>query len=145
VLIVAALASGAVAAIAIAKSENRATRASSPSAEPAMWAAGCPQKGLRFAVRTDILAMAARIRKTEWSGGLAPSVDEIAALTDQAFQGLPEEFRALCGDLIVRVDEFADEETLEELGASRPSSSWACSAASAWPTPASPIPIPSPT
>jgi predicted Zn-dependent protease with MMP-like domain len=64
--------------------------------------------------------MAARSRKTDWSGGHAPSVDEIAALTDQAFQSLPEEFRALCGDLIVRVDEFADEETLEELGCQSP-------------------------
>jgi predicted Zn-dependent protease with MMP-like domain len=52
--------------------------------------------------------------------GHAPSVDEIAALTDQAFQSLPEEFRAMCGDLIVRVEDFADEETLEELGCESP-------------------------
>jgi predicted Zn-dependent protease with MMP-like domain len=64
--------------------------------------------------------MAARNRKPDWTGGLAPSVDEIAALTDQAFQSLPAEFRALCGDLIVQVVDFADEETLEELGCQSP-------------------------
>jgi predicted Zn-dependent protease with MMP-like domain len=68
----------------------------------------------------DILTMSARIRRTGRAGGLAPSVDEIAALTDQAFQNLPVEFRALCGDLIVRVEDFADEETLEELGCESP-------------------------
>ena len=64
--------------------------------------------------------MATPIRKTGRPGGLAPTVDEIAALTDQAFQSLPEEFRALCGDIIVRVEDFADEETLEELGLQSP-------------------------
>jgi predicted Zn-dependent protease with MMP-like domain len=68
----------------------------------------------------DILTMSARIRTTGRAGGLAPSVDEIAALTDQAFQNLPEEFRALCGDLVVRVEDFADEETLEQLGCESP-------------------------
>jgi predicted Zn-dependent protease with MMP-like domain len=52
--------------------------------------------------------------------GHAPSVEEIAALADEAFHGLPAEFRAMCGDLIVRVDEFPDEETLEELGCQSP-------------------------
>ena len=69
-----------------------------------------------MAARPDILAMPARFRKGDWSVELAPSVDEIAVLTDQAFHALPGEFRALCGDLVVRVEEFPDEETLEELG-----------------------------
>ena len=61
-----------------------------------------------------------RSRKGDRTGGLAPSVDEIASLTDEAFHSLPEEFRALCGDLVVRVEEFADEETLQELGCQSP-------------------------
>ena len=64
--------------------------------------------------------MAARNHRTKWTGGHAPTVDEIATLTDQAFQSLPEAFRAMCGDLIVRVEDFADEETLEELGCESP-------------------------
>ena len=70
--------------------------------------------------RTKLIGMAGRIRKTDGTGGLAPTVDEIAAMTDQAFQGLPDEFRALCGDLIVRVEDFADDETLDELGCESP-------------------------
>jgi len=73
-----------------------------------------------WAARTDIVSMAARNRKGTRVGGLAPSMDEIAALTDQALQSLPEEFRALCGDIIVRVEDFADEETLDELGCESP-------------------------
>ena len=64
--------------------------------------------------------MASRTRKTGWSERLAPSIDEIAVLTDQAFHSLPEEFRGLCGDMIVRVEDFADEETLDELGCESP-------------------------
>jgi predicted Zn-dependent protease with MMP-like domain len=64
--------------------------------------------------------MAARSRKIPWAGNHAPSVDEVAALSDQAFQSLPEEFRALCGDIIMRVEDFADDETLDELGCESP-------------------------
>jgi predicted Zn-dependent protease with MMP-like domain len=64
--------------------------------------------------------MATRIHKGDWTVGLAPTVEEIAALADEAFQGLPAEFRSLCGDLIIRVEEFPDEETLEELGCESP-------------------------
>ena len=73
-----------------------------------------------LAARPDILNMATRIRKADRAVGLAPSVEEIAALADEAFQALPEQFRALCGDIIIRVDEFPDEETLEELGCQSP-------------------------
>jgi predicted Zn-dependent protease with MMP-like domain len=59
-------------------------------------------------------------RDSQRIGGLAPSVDEIADLAEQAFQSLPETFRALCGDLVVQVEDFADEETLEELGCESP-------------------------
>jgi predicted Zn-dependent protease with MMP-like domain len=64
--------------------------------------------------------MASRYRKAGWSVGHAPSMEEIAALAEEAFQGLPAEFRSMCGDLIVRVDEFPDDETLEELGCQSP-------------------------
>ena len=64
--------------------------------------------------------MAAHSRKDDWARGVAPTVDDIAALADQAFQGLPAEFRAMCGDLIVQVEDFADEETLQELGCESP-------------------------
>ena len=73
-----------------------------------------------LAGRTKIVSMAERITDGDRTGGLAPSVDEIAALADQAFLALPEEFRAMCGDILVRVEDFADEETLDELGCESP-------------------------
>jgi predicted Zn-dependent protease with MMP-like domain len=46
----------------------------------------------------------------------APSLEEIEALGLAAFAGLPVEFRALCEGVIVRVEDFPDEETLADLG-----------------------------
>jgi predicted Zn-dependent protease with MMP-like domain len=45
----------------------------------------------------------------------SPSLAEIEALADQAFAGLPEEFRKLCEGLIIHVDDFPDDETLEDM------------------------------
>lgn len=46
----------------------------------------------------------------------APSLEEIEALGLAAFAGLPAEFRALCEGVVVRVEDFPDEETLADLG-----------------------------
>ena len=46
----------------------------------------------------------------------APSLEEIEALGLAAFAGLPTEFRALCEGVILRVEDFPDEETLADLG-----------------------------
>ena len=47
--------------------------------------------------------------------GLAPSLDDLAALAEQAFAALPAEFRKLAGEVVFRVDDFATEEVLAEL------------------------------
>lgn len=47
---------------------------------------------------------------------LAPSLDDLAALAQAAFAALPEGFRAMTGDVIFRVDDFAAQEVLDELG-----------------------------
>ena len=52
----------------------------------------------------------------EWSAVLAPSLDDFAALADQAYAALPDEFRKMVGDVVFQVAEFADEDVLEELG-----------------------------
>jgi predicted Zn-dependent protease with MMP-like domain len=52
----------------------------------------------------------------EWSAVLAPSLDDFAALADQAYAALPAEFRKMVGDVVFQVAEFADEDVLEELG-----------------------------
>lgn len=52
--------------------------------------------------------------------GLAPSADEMEALAHAALQRLPAEFTAHLGDLILQVEEFADDELLAELGLEDP-------------------------
>ncbi|NWG53876.1 MAG: metallopeptidase family protein [Hydrogenophilaceae bacterium] len=46
---------------------------------------------------------------------LAPSLDDIEALARAAWAALPAQFRALAGDVVFRIEELADEETLAEL------------------------------
>src|SRR3954471_8961330 len=52
--------------------------------------------------------------------GRAPSLDDLAALADAAFQALPEGFRKLAGDVIFRVDDFPPDDVLAELGIEDP-------------------------
>ena len=52
--------------------------------------------------------------------GNAPSLDDFAALAEAAFQALPEGFRKMAGDVIFRIDDFASDEVLDELGIEDP-------------------------
>jgi predicted Zn-dependent protease with MMP-like domain len=52
--------------------------------------------------------------------GKAPSLDEMAAIAEAAFQALPERFRKMAGDLIFRLDDFPADEVLDELGIEDP-------------------------
>ena len=52
--------------------------------------------------------------------GTAPSLDEIEVLALAALARLPEPFAAHLGDVVLRVEEFADEETLAVLGIEDP-------------------------
>lgn len=52
--------------------------------------------------------------------GKAPSLDEMAAIAEAAFQALPEGFRRLAGDVIFRIDDFPADEVLDELGIEDP-------------------------
>ncbi len=51
---------------------------------------------------------------------LAPSIDDFATLAEAAWARVPETFRAVCGDVIIRVLDFADDETLESMGIEDP-------------------------
>jgi predicted Zn-dependent protease with MMP-like domain len=57
---------------------------------------------------------------TDWAVFKAPTLDEIDALAQAEFKKLPPKFRELCGELIIRVTEFADDDVLKELGAESP-------------------------
>ena len=47
---------------------------------------------------------------------LAPSIDDFAAIAEEAWNELPEQFRAMAGDVELRVADFPDEDVLDELG-----------------------------
>jgi predicted Zn-dependent protease with MMP-like domain len=50
----------------------------------------------------------------------APSLDDVAAMAETALAELPAAFRAQLGGVALRVDEFADDETLAALGIENP-------------------------
>ena len=52
---------------------------------------------------------------TDWTNLHAPSLDDLEALTEAAYARLPEEFRQLCEGVVIRVEDFPDDETLCEM------------------------------
>ena len=54
------------------------------------------------------------------SFGLAPSAEQMEALARAAFDRLPEQFSRHLGHVVVRVEDFADEDLLAELGIEDP-------------------------
>ena len=51
----------------------------------------------------------------DWSQTETPSLDDFEAMARDAYAGLPEEFRALAGDIVFRVDDFPGEDVIEEM------------------------------
>jgi predicted Zn-dependent protease with MMP-like domain len=64
--------------------------------------------------------MTATDAKFDWSGRSAPSLEDIAALGQAAFDALPPPFRRHVGEVVFRVDDFADDEALAALGLEDP-------------------------
>lgn len=52
----------------------------------------------------------------DWRGVTAPSLEEFEVMAATAWERLPVTFRQLCGDLVIRVEDFATDEVLDELG-----------------------------
>ena len=50
-----------------------------------------------------------------WRDRTAPTLADFEALAAAAWDRLPSEFRKLCGDLVIRVEDFALDEVLDEL------------------------------
>jgi predicted Zn-dependent protease with MMP-like domain len=59
-------------------------------------------------------------RGREWQTAMAPSLADIEGLASDAWNRLPSEFRNLCRDLVVRVEDFATDEVLDEMGIEDP-------------------------
>ena len=54
---------------------------------------------------------------TDWPTARPPNLDEIEAIALSAYAELPESFRSLCEGLVIQIADFADDETLDEMGA----------------------------
>ena len=61
----------------------------------------------------------------DWRGSTAPSLADIESLAAEAYARLPERFRTLCEDLVIRVEDFPTEEVLDTM---RPRANSTCSA-----------------
>jgi predicted Zn-dependent protease with MMP-like domain len=53
----------------------------------------------------------------DWRPVKAPSLAEMEVIATEAFARLPEQFRALCKDLVIQVDDFPTDEVLDNMGA----------------------------
>ena len=50
-----------------------------------------------------------------WRDFKAPSLAEFEALAREEFDQLPEHFLSVCGDLVIRVDDFASKDVLKSM------------------------------
>jgi predicted Zn-dependent protease with MMP-like domain len=50
-----------------------------------------------------------------WRLVKAPSLGEIEALAQTAFRRLPHRFRSLCGNLVIRVEDFPADDVIEDM------------------------------
>ena len=56
----------------------------------------------------------------DWSGRQSPTLDDFAALAEEAFAALPDDFRALAGAVTFAVADFPGDDVLTELKAQTP-------------------------
>ena len=59
--------------------------------------------------------MATVIRQTPWKARHAPSLEDFEILAEEAFTSLPPAFRALCGEIIIRIADFPEDDVLEDM------------------------------
>lgn len=52
----------------------------------------------------------------DWTSAHAPGLDAFEAIAIAAHEALPQDFRRLTGDIVIRVADFPDEDALDELG-----------------------------
>jgi len=56
----------------------------------------------------------------EWAELRPPSLEDFEALAEQAYARLPEAFRQLCRDVVIKIEDFPDDETLREMECESP-------------------------
>ena len=53
---------------------------------------------------------------SDWNLRSAPSLAEFEAIADAAYRRLPQRFRDMCGDVVIRVEDFPTDEVLDTMG-----------------------------
>jgi predicted Zn-dependent protease with MMP-like domain len=56
----------------------------------------------------------------DWESATAPTLEEFEQMARAAFARLPAAFRAMCGDVLIRIADYADEETLKSVDLEHP-------------------------
>src|SRR5215212_3860784 len=51
-----------------------------------------------------------------WRCASAPTLEQFESLAIGAFRRLPENFRALCADLVIKIEDFPTDEVLDKMG-----------------------------
>ncbi|MDB5523327.1 MAG: Zn-dependent protease [Rhizobium sp.] len=64
--------------------------------------------------------MASIDRTDEWRDSYSPSLEAIEQLAREAYGQLPEDFRALCQDLIIEISDFPDDDVFEDMALETP-------------------------
>jgi predicted Zn-dependent protease with MMP-like domain len=59
-------------------------------------------------------------RAIDWQALCAPSLAEFEAIAEAAFKRLPKRFRDMCGDVVIRIEDFPTDEALDHLGIESP-------------------------
>lgn len=55
-----------------------------------------------------------------WADAHAPTLNEFELLAADAWERIPETFRALCGDVLIRIEDFPAEEVVRSFGLESP-------------------------
>jgi len=61
------------------------------------------------------MASDGKTNQPDWASLQAPSLEDFEALADAAYAGLPQNFKALCAGIVMRVEDFPDEDTLQQM------------------------------
>jgi len=56
----------------------------------------------------------------DWASTQAPTVADLEVLAASAWQGLPRRFRDLCGDVVIRIEDFATADVVRDVGLDSP-------------------------
>ncbi len=61
------------------------------------------------------MSATARFPASNWGPMSAPTLEDFEALAEAAFAALPARFRNLSGNLIIRIEDFPDDEVIEAM------------------------------